>query len=520
MEITLSIKGQELTILGTQPSLYHGSVGVLFVKFLDTKFDTSLIKTVRFKTAESDWYTADVIDGRVRVPHEVIVAGGFDIAVAGYDTEGGELQRFLPTNSVHIDVLENGFGDPDAPLTAEEDVESVIAKYEKKADMEFVERLIPRGCAKGEILEITDHLEDVEAPNYRIYGNSSQKTRSGINLLDNTKIKTNGSYGDLVAVSGNKAIYTTSSQCYGLILFQGVLKPDTDYTITFDMSFTGRFAGSYGIRLYMGGGYGACQNNITTYTFRTDASGDTRILYYVGAPYNVAGDTLTVENLMLLEGAYTEENMPLYEEYGLMPSPEFPSEIHTVGDENGAMFNVNDALFSVEGLSMLKSFDDVSDVAEYELQEVHRRVERLFLTKDMDWQEADGVIYCELEPEKFVDTAGMEKMPLPTNYSPRREGWFGVLDKDGTKIGFDISSGNWPFSNADELIEWLSKHKIYTQYPLKTAFYEKAELPAFDMIGEKLRVSSESDVPALLELTYYQDINKKLFELESALGIK
>ena len=43
--------------------------------------------------------------------------------------------------------------------------------------------------------------------------------------------------------------------------------------------------------------------------------------------------SITLSNIMILEGEYTEETIPEYEPYGASPSPEFPSEIKSVGDE-------------------------------------------------------------------------------------------------------------------------------------------------------------------------------------------
>ena len=129
MEIILCINGQQLE--ARYPKLYSGSIGVLYAKFAEVDFDNTLIKAVRFKTAYSDWYTADITDGAVRVPHEVIVQGGFDIALAGYEENNGELTKFLPTNSVHIEVMENGYGAPDAPLESEGKPESYAAQVDR-----------------------------------------------------------------------------------------------------------------------------------------------------------------------------------------------------------------------------------------------------------------------------------------------------------------------------------------------------------------------------------------------------
>lgn len=47
---------------------------------------------------------------------------------------------------------------------------------------------------------------------------------------------------------------------------------------------------------------------------------------------NSSGNTVTYKNIMLLKGTYTVDNIPAYEQYGAMPSPNYPSEIETVKD--------------------------------------------------------------------------------------------------------------------------------------------------------------------------------------------
>lgn len=198
MEITLSIKGQELKILGKQPNLYNGSIGVLYIKFCDVNFDTTLVKTVRFKTEESDWYTADVVDGRVRVPHEVIVVGGFDVAVGGYETEDGELLRFLPTNSVHIDVMENGYGEPDAPLFVEGESESIIGQLAAKADLDLVQKLVSKNTVEAQNVIILDHIRSVDVINYSIFG----RTADIGDLVEDINSKYIGKYRIPIKISG------------------------------------------------------------------------------------------------------------------------------------------------------------------------------------------------------------------------------------------------------------------------------------------------------------------------------
>ena len=75
--------------------------------------------------------------------------------------------------------------------------------------------------------------------------------------------------------------------------------------------------------------------------------------FYVGMPYSGEAGTLTVKNIRLYEGTYTSETIPEYEEYGAMPSPEYPSEIRNVeGDVNVTVSNKNLFTGLVKGISI------------------------------------------------------------------------------------------------------------------------------------------------------------------------
>ena len=209
MEITLFIRGQKLE--AHYPPLYSGSVGVLYARFAELDFDKTLVKAVRFKTADSDWYTADIIDGAVRVPHEVIVSGGFDIALAGYENADGKLARFLPTNSVHINVEENGYGDPDAPIESEGEPASYTAKIEKltsdaaaKADAAMTELEKKANAAE---------VYDKDTADALLGGKVDKESSAALSTVRSVSIEESPSQASALTVAYQNGSSKTASYC-------------------------------------------------------------------------------------------------------------------------------------------------------------------------------------------------------------------------------------------------------------------------------------------------------------------
>lgn len=126
MNINLYINKQSAR--AEAPEVYSGSVGVLTVTLFG-ELDTSLVPVLRFiGESGANSYTAAIDEGRAIVPHEVIKAPGFSIAVGYYENDGEELVRFLPTEAVYIPVKENGYGEPDEAMSEEADAESLIGQ--------------------------------------------------------------------------------------------------------------------------------------------------------------------------------------------------------------------------------------------------------------------------------------------------------------------------------------------------------------------------------------------------------
>lgn len=126
MNINLYINKQSAR--AEAPEIFSGSVGVLTVTLFG-ELDSSLVTALRFMHESGDgYYTAALENGSAVVPHEVIKAPGFSIAVAGYENDGDTVVRFLPSEAVYIPVKENGYGSPDDAVSEEGEAKSLIGQ--------------------------------------------------------------------------------------------------------------------------------------------------------------------------------------------------------------------------------------------------------------------------------------------------------------------------------------------------------------------------------------------------------
>ena len=163
---------------------------------------------------------------------------------------------------------------------------------------------------------------------FEISGNSWQETRSGKNLTnyeDWTRISAVGSLN----ISKDTLTYSVVNNSYGLWDIERILKANTEYTVFCDYTFSGTFGSQYGIRVKRGETWDLPANsNILNFT--TDDTGRIILAFYIGTPYTGENATLAIKNIRLYEGTYTADNIPDYEQYGAMPSPEFKSPIRNV----------------------------------------------------------------------------------------------------------------------------------------------------------------------------------------------
>ena len=190
-------------------------------------------------------------------------------------------------------------------------------------------------------------LNNQKIKNYLIYGNSTQDTRSGKNLFDYSYLNSTYSINGLKMTSTDDVITIN-----GTLNKQGNLVLSNDFPNKFDTSKT------YTLKIHVIGGNAvigegtgitfafALFNSTNTKFVRTDVSSTSldniASVTFPGSTFE--GD----ENLHLLfqnwrlESTYNNYQVKIqieegstatkYEEYGAMPSPEFPSEIKNTGD--------------------------------------------------------------------------------------------------------------------------------------------------------------------------------------------
>lgn len=184
----------------------------------------------------------------------------------------------------------------------------------------------------------------VKFKKFKISGNSKQETREGKNLTNYKDWITINNVEEITKQEDDEIVCEIpSNNAYGIRDIKRTLKPNTNYTACVDYTFSKPLSqvGTYGIRININGNStGVMSNGLINFT--TDETGLAIMQLYVGFPWSGEAGTLTVKNIRLYEGTYTKETIPEYEEYGAMPSPEFPSEIQNVeGNVNVSVCNKN-----------------------------------------------------------------------------------------------------------------------------------------------------------------------------------
>lgn len=220
------------------------------------------------------------------------------------------LQEDNNTNKNNITNLQNnkvdkeeGKGLSTNDFTNEE--KEKLAGLNNYDDTEIID-LLPKVSNKGESIAL-ENTARAKFTKFRIEGNSSQETRSGYNLLN---------VPEVLEISIFKEIKIN-------------LKANNTYTFKFDNAIAGS------------------DNNISLIAFRNTADivtknlntstvkkfeiqptqDITNIRIYASTDYSSStGKTKTFQKLMIYEGTEDAE----YEQYGAMPSEEFPSEIKNV----------------------------------------------------------------------------------------------------------------------------------------------------------------------------------------------
>ena len=159
-----------------------------------------------------------------------------------------------------------------------------------------------------------------------LYGKSTQATRSGKNLFDSSQIV---NVSDYIVANGTgiKIIKTTNGRISPL--YNISLKANTEYTISCNLTSTTTYPTMY------------CQwitndsstlwvpnlpNGSKTFTPSKDIVG---VIFYL-KDTDTDGTYVELTNLQIEKGSTATD----YEPYGVMPSPDYPSPIESVGRKN------------------------------------------------------------------------------------------------------------------------------------------------------------------------------------------
>lgn len=185
-------------------------------------------------------------------------------------------------------------------------------------------------------------------------GISRQEQREGYNILPNlTNIENTNIGGVNYSIVNNEIIAkgtATSGINKKIATTKITLKANTAYT--FVLFTKGTAQSSLGSQAILFGTdsisnkisvpFNSDSNSLKNFTSTEDYTFD-RISLYVGGTSTGSGIYIDVRiKIMILEGTYTEENLPAYEQYGATPSIEYPSEIENVKAWN--LFDKNNVI--------------------------------------------------------------------------------------------------------------------------------------------------------------------------------
>ena len=240
-----------------------------------------------------------------------------DIEIKGTKPNNGNI-IINENNNVEIEYLEiNGY------------------LYYKYNDEYLVEKRIKERVNSNDGVITLNSSKIPTLSNYKIYGNSYQEIRSGKNLFDikSAEVLYKAPYGSIEKLeNGYKAICNResgSAHRIDILIPMSLFEEGKTYTISSNVVNVSNIAV----------GESEILSDTTSFSkfgiYRPDSatfiiSNVTKPylnLYFYAEEYEI-GDVIEITNLQIEEGTVATE----YEPYGVMPSPEYPGEIQSVGD--------------------------------------------------------------------------------------------------------------------------------------------------------------------------------------------
>lgn len=194
------------------------------------------------------------------------------------------------------------------------------------------------GEATGNPIHLTDS-SDMECEIVPI-GGAEQETREGYNKIKYPYVFVDSANTTIQDDSANNLIVentTPGSNSY-FFIDNINLEADKTYTISriYEIMTGTKTDETAQIELYLAGTWKKVllYQSSSLATFTVDTSGKYRIVIKNGNSSSALKVKYT--NLMILEGTYTADTLPPYEQYGASPSPDYPSPIQAVG-QNGSV---------------------------------------------------------------------------------------------------------------------------------------------------------------------------------------
>ena len=226
-------------------------------------------------------------------------------------------------------------------------------KADKATISDLKQKSISHTTSSDYPLTVTDHLEGETVINYQVYGNSTQATRSGKNLLSSnaTTSRLNG-----VTLTYDNGIITLNGTCTTSANFDlnNIILNAGTYTLSANVNKVPVSNDYAFIQLY------DSKNNQIIQVDNSNAQGYKTITTSVDGTFAYRiriQEGITYDNVVLKPQLEKGTTATEYEQYGVMPSPDFPSEIMSVGnlviDETSEYYGKYDVPVKVCGKNLI-----------------------------------------------------------------------------------------------------------------------------------------------------------------------
>lgn len=398
---------------------------------------------------------------------------------------------------------------------------------------------VPHTTASGYPISLTDHLEGESVIDYKIYGNITQETRISKNLFSGfvKGVGLDWSTGaeitdstwassDYIAVDFNKnPNYTLDISTGSGFLYVYI------YAYNSNKEYLGRHFVEYPNDIFNSSSF-----NINT----TSNEGDIayiRICAYEDSSGEDHLGTIDVIDTWMIQleiGEISTEDI-IYEPYGNMPSPEFPSEVESVGDlvtdetseyygKYDVPITVNDETKHIYLDEPLRKIGDYADYIDFKNQKVIRNVGVKAYDGSENWKnypnnQGFSIIEDSMKSQNLGD--GL------CNYfkTVKKFALAGIIYGANSKAMYFIHL--YASDSSLTVDEWKAKlstwntngNPLTVYYILATSAEEDITIPNLTIPDSEVTniFVGTSLQPSSMDVTYYQDINKVITELKNAI---